>query len=153
MTKLTFPWGCMAFCSRSRRPLSTGLFTDWRIIVHIHVATIEWFCKTLTCRELSKFMKYVVDQTWGYPQTRPWPNRVHFCKENASSSTDCPEDYFELLKQAFKFDLFSTTCVSRLVEPLSFFLEFCYKAGNFEELNEFLSKKFEFIEGSVVFSV
>ena len=57
------------------------------------------------------------------------------------------------LRQAYKFDLFSTTCVSKLVEPLSFFLEFCYKAGNFEELNEFLSKKFEFIEGSVLFSV
>ena len=56
-----------------------------------------------------------------------------------------------LLNQAYKFDLFSTTCVSRLVEPLSFFLEFCHKAGNFEELIEFLSKKIEFIEGSIVF--
>ena len=36
--------------------------------------------------------------------------------------------------QAYKFDLFSTTCVSRPVEPLSFFLEFCHKAGNFEAL-------------------
>ena len=53
--------------------------------------------------------------------------------------------------QAYKFDLFSTTCVSRLVEPLSFFLEFCHKAGNFEELDEFHSRKFEFIEGSGVF--
>ena len=50
-----------------------------------------------------------------------------------------------------KFDLFLTTCVSRLVEPLSFSLEFCHKAGNFEELIEFLSIKIEFIEGSIVF--
>ena len=55
------------------------------------------------------------------------------------------------LNQAYKFDLFSTTSVSWLVEPLSFFLEFCHKAGNFEEINEFLSKKIEFIEGSEVF--
>ena len=52
------------------------------------------------------------------------------------------------LEQAYKFDLFSTTCVSRLVKPLSFFLEFCHKARNFEELIEFISKKIEFIEGS-----
>ena len=55
------------------------------------------------------------------------------------------------LIQAYKFDLFSTTCVSKLVEPLSFFLEFCHKAGTFEELDEFHSRKFEFIEGSGVF--
>ena len=55
------------------------------------------------------------------------------------------------LNQAYKFDLFSTTCVSKLVEPLSFFLEFCHKAENFEELDEFHSRKFEFIEGSGVF--
>ena len=45
----------------------------------------------------------------------------------------------------------STTCVSRLVEPSSFFLQFCHKAGNFEELIEFLSINIEFIEGSIVF--
>ena len=56
-----------------------------------------------------------------------------------------------MLSQAYKFDLFSTTCVSKLVEPLSFFLEFCHKAGTFEELDEFQSRKFEFIEGSGVF--
>ena len=37
------------------------------------------------------------------------------------------------LRQAYKFDLFSTTCISRLVEPLSFVLEFCHKAENFRE--------------------
>ena len=56
-----------------------------------------------------------------------------------------------VLVQVYKFDLFSTTCVSGLVEPLSFFLEFYHKVGNFEELIEFLSKKIEFIEGSIVF--
>ena len=48
------------------------------------------------------------------------------------------------LGQAYKFDLFSTICVSWLVEPLSFFpwIEFCHKAGNFEELKlNFLAKK------------
>ena len=65
----------------------------------------------------------------------------------------CFSEYAMTINQADKFDLFSTTCVSKLVELLSFFLEFCYKAGNFEELNEFLSKKIDFIKGSVVFSV
>ena len=55
------------------------------------------------------------------------------------------------LKQAYKFDLFSTTCVSRLVEPLSFFLEFCHKAGNLEEFIEFLREKIELVEDSIVF--
>ena len=31
------------------------------------------------------------------------------------------------LKQAYKFDLFSTTCVSKLVEPVSFSLSFVTK--------------------------
>ena len=57
----------------------------------------------------------------------------------------------DIVSQAYKFDLFSTTCVSSLVVPLSFFLEFCHKAGNFEDLIEFISKKFEFIEGTIVF--
>ena len=59
--------------------------------------------------------------------------------------------HYWTLNQAYKFDLFSTTCVSRLVQPLSFFLEFCHKAENFETLIEFLSKKFEFIEGNIGF--
>ena len=58
---------------------------------------------------------------------------------------------YKCLYQAYKFDLFSPTCVSSLVEPFSFFLEFCHKAGNFEELIVFHGKKIEFIEGSIVF--
>ena len=55
-----------------------------------------------------------------------------------------------IINQAYKFDLFSTTCVSRLVEPLSFFLEFCHNAGNYKNI-EFLKQKIEFIKDSIVF--
>ena len=55
------------------------------------------------------------------------------------------------LIQAYKFDLFLTTYVSRLVGPMSFFPEFCHKAGYFEDFIEFLSIKIEFILGSIVF--
>ena len=55
--------------------------------------------------------------------------------------------YSNILSQAYKFDQFSTTSVSRLVEPLSFVakLEFLKK------LIEFLSIKIEFIEGNIIF--
>ena len=65
---------------------------------------------------------------WGRKESNIFPNK---------GSLICS------LVQAYKFDLFSTTCVSELVEPLSFSLELCHKAGNFEELNEFLIKKLE----------
>ena len=41
------------------------------------------------------------------------------------------------LPQAYKFDPFSTTCFSGLVEPSSF----CHKAGNFKEIIEFLESQ------------
>ena len=40
---------------------------------------------------------------------------------------------------------------ANLSNPWVFFLEFCHKAGKFEVLIEFISKKIEFFESSIVF--
>ena len=58
------------------------------------------------------------------------------------SKAHCGMAFVDLrIIQAYKFDLFSTTCVSWLVETLSFFLEFCHKAVNFEEFNWIFEQK------------
>ena len=58
------------------------------------------------------------------------------------------ESFEEFLIKLLRF---KCALIVSSLEPLSFFLEFCHKAGNFEELIEFLGIKFEFIEGSIVF--
>ena len=76
---------------------------------------------------------------------------------------DCPPPACTIIMVQMLISLHDTTAGFRIrpvfhnlhnfwtCQPLSFFFEFCHKAGNFEELNEFLSKNVEFIEDSEVF--
>ena len=59
-----------------------------------------------------------------------------------------PHDYSMVIKAGLQIRPVFNNLRFLTCRTLEFFLEFCHKAGNIEQLIEFLGKKIEFIEGT-----